>query len=313
MVDVLERGGSFYVGTLCKTNSDTYIIQSDRKSANVDFYVKEKDLNGAQDGEKVTFNLESWVNRRALPQAKILSRLGKSGTNDANMLSILAENGLIADFSDQVESEADAILLQIDQSVIDKRIDYRSKTVFTIDPVDAKDFDDALSIEELENGHFRLGVHIADVTHYIRPGSALDEEAYKRATSIYMVDRVIPMLPERLSNGVCSLRPKEDKLCYSCFMEVNDQAELVNYEINETVIQSDQRFTYEQAQEILDGKDHFLAKEVNLVGKLASKLLEKRFKEGAIDFDTPEPRFILNDKRTRKSNFKKTTSCPPIN
>ena len=296
VVDVLERGSSFYVGTLRKTESDTYLIESDRKSANVDFFVKKEDLNGAQEGEKVTFNLENWVHRQALPQAKILSRLGKSGTNDANMLSILAENGLIADFPSQVEAEADAIPLTIEQSVIDQRIDFRNKTVFTIDPVDAKDFDDALSIEELENGHLRLGVHIADVTHYVQPGSALDEEAHKRATSIYLVDRVIPMLPERLSNGVCSLRPKEDKLCYSCFMEVNHKAELVRYEIKETVIHSDHRFTYEQAQEILDGKDHFLSKEVNLVGELAKKLLKKRFKEGAIDFDTPEPRFVLNDK-----------------
>jgi len=296
VVDVLERGSSFYVGTLRKTESDTYVIESDRKSANVDFYVKKEDLNGAQEGEKVTFNLENWVHRQALPQAKILSRLGKSGTNDANMLSILAENGLIADFPSQVEAEADAIPLTIEQSVIDQRIDFRNNTVFTIDPVDAKDFDDALSIEELENGHLRLGVHIADVTHYVQPGSALDEEAHKRATSIYLVDRVIPMLPERLSNGVCSLRPKEDKLCYSCFMEVNHKAELVRYEIKETVIHSDHRFTYEQAQEILDGNDHFLSKEVNLVGELAKKLLKKRFKEGAIDFDTPEPRFVLNDK-----------------
>lgn len=296
VVDVLERGSSFYVGTLRKTESDTYLIESDRKSANVDFFVKKEDLNGAQEGEKVTFDLENWVHRQALPQAKILSRLGKSGTNDANMLSILAENGLIADFPSQVEAEADAIPLTIEQSVIDQRIDFRNKTVFTIDPVDAKDFDDALSIEELENGHLRLGVHIADVTHYVQPGSALDEEAHKRATSIYLVDRVIPMLPERLSNGVCSLRPKEDKLCYSCFMEVNHKAELVRYEIKETVIHSDHRFTYEQAQEILDGNDHFLSKEVNLVGELAKKLLKKRFKEGAIDFDTPEPRFVLNDK-----------------
>ena len=296
VVDVLERGSSFYVGTLRKTESDTYLIESDRKSANVDFFVKKEDLNGAQEGEKVTFSLENWVHRQALPQAKILSRLGKSGTNDANMLSILAENGLIADFPSQVEAEADAIPLTIEQSVIDQRIDFRNKTVFTIDPVDAKDFDDALSIEELENGHLRLGVHIADVTHYVQPGSALDEEAHKRATSIYLVDRVIPMLPERLSNGVCSLRPKEDKLCYSCFMEVNPKAELVRYEIKETVIHSDHRFTYEQAQEILDGNDHFLSKEVNLVGELAKKLLKKRFKEGAIDFDTPEPRFVLNDK-----------------
>lgn len=296
VVDVLERGSSFYVGTLRKTESDTYLIESDRKSANVDFYVNKEDLNGAQEGEKITFYLENWVHRQALPQAKILTRLGKSGTNDANMLSILAENGLIADFPSQVEVEADAIPLTIEQSVIDQRIDIRNKTVFTIDPLDAKDFDDALSIEELENGHLCLGVHIADVTHYVHPGSALDEEAHKRATSIYLVDRVIPMLPERLSNGVCSLRPKEDKLCYSCFMEVNHKAELIRYEIKETVIHSDYRFTYEQAQEILDGNDHFLSKEVNLVGELAKKLLNKRFKEGAIDFDTPEPRFVLNDK-----------------
>ncbi len=296
VVDVLERGSSFYVGTLRKTESDTYLIESDRKSANVDFYVNKEDLNGAQEGEKITFYLENWVHRQALPQAKILTRLGKSGTNDANMLSILAENGLIADFPSQVEVEADAIPLTIEQSVIDQRIDIRNKTVFTIDPLDAKDFDDALSIEELENGHLCLGVHIADVTHYVQPGSALDEEAHKRATSIYLVDRVIPMLPERLSNGVCSLRPKEDKLCYSCFMEINHKAELIRYEIKETVIHSDYRFTYEQAQEILDGNDHFLSKEVNLVGELAKKLLNKRFKEGAIDFDTPEPRFVLNDK-----------------
>lgn len=296
VVNVLERGSSFYVGTLRKTESDTYLIESDRKSANVDFYVNKEDLNGAQEGEKITFYLENWVHRQALPQAKILTRLGKSGTNDANMLSILAENGLIADFPSQVEVEADAIPLTIEQSVIDQRIDIRNKTVFTIDPLDAKDFDDALSIEELENGHLCLGVHIADVTHYVQPGSALDEEAHKRATSIYLVDRVIPMLPERLSNGVCSLRPKEDKLCYSCFMEINHKAELIRYEIKETVIHSDYRFTYEQAQEILDGNDHFLSKEVNLVGELAKKLLNKRFKEGAIDFDTPEPRFVLNDK-----------------
>ena len=295
VVDVLERGAPFYVGTLRKTTSNTWVIESDRKSVQLDFYVLKEDLNGALANEKVTFQLKKWVHRQALPQAQIISRLGKAGTNDANILSILAENGLIADFPLEVEQESSQIPEIIDQATIDDRLDFRNSLVFTIDPVDAKDFDDALSIEKLDNGHYLLGVHIADVTHYLKVGSALDEEAHSRATSIYLVDRVIPMLPERLSNGVCSLRPNEDKLCYSCFIEVDSKGQVRGYDIKETVIHSRFRFSYEEAQQVLDGNDHEIASQIRTAAELAQILLDKRFREGAIDFDSPEPRFRLNE------------------
>ena len=272
VVDVLERGAPFYVGTLRKTTSNTWVIESDRKSVQLDFYVLKEDLNGALANEKVTFQLKKWVHRQALPQAQIISRLGKAGTNDANILSILAENGLIADFPLEVEQESSQIPEIIDQATIDDRLDFRNSLVFTIDPVDAKDFDDALSIEKLDNGHYLLGVHIADVTHYLKVGSALDEEAHSRATSIYLVDRVIPMLPERLSNGVCSLRPNEDKLCYSCFIEVDSKGQVRGYDIKETVIHSRFRFSYEEAQQVLDGNDHEIASQIRTAAELAQIL-----------------------------------------
>lgn len=296
IVDVLERGKDFYVGTLKRTGVKTYLIEPDLKSAHVDFFVLPEHVHGAETNDKVTFELKKWVHPKALPEAIITSTLGKTGSNDANILSILAENELKSSFPPNVEEYAEQIPLKIPQSEIDKRLDLREETIFTIDPHDAKDFDDALSIKYLENGNFYLGVHIADVTAYMPVESALDIEAYNRATSIYLVDRVIPMLPERLSNGVCSLRPNEDKLCYSCFMEINDQGILMDYSINETIIHSKQRFTYEEAQEILNGKEHEIQDQVHLAGKLAKILMEKRFKEGAIDFDTPEPRFVLDDK-----------------
>ena len=296
VVDILERGKDFYVGTLKRTGAKTYIIEPDVKSAHIDFFVQPENINGAQNDDKVVFELKKWVHQKALPEAVITSVLGKTGTNDANILSILAENELKADFPPNVEQFAEDIPLEIPKSEIERRRDLRDETIFTIDPVDAKDFDDALSIKYLDNGNFYLGVHIADVTAYMPHGSILDIEAFNRATSIYLVDRVIPMLPERLSNGVCSLRPEEDKLCYSCFMEINSSGQLVDYSIEETLIHSKQRFTYEEAQAILDGETHSLQNEVHLAGKLAKVLMEKRFKEGAIDFDTPEPRFVLDEK-----------------
>lgn len=293
--EVLERGKDFYVGTLKSTGTDTYIIEPDMKSAHVNFFVQPNNINGAQVDDKVIFELKKWVHPKALPEAVITGILGKTGTNEANILSILAENELRADFPPEVEEFAENIPLEIPQEEIDRRQDLRNETIFTIDPVDAKDFDDALSIKYLDNGNYYLGVHIADVSAYMPKDSVLDKEAFHRATSIYLVDRVIPMLPERLSNGVCSLRPNEDKLCYSCFMEIDENGNLVDYSIHETVIHSKCRFTYEEAQEVLDGKEHALKNEILLAGKLAKKLMEKRFKEGAIDFDTPEPRFVLDE------------------
>ncbi|MTI86406.1 MAG: ribonuclease R [Balneolaceae bacterium] len=296
ILDVVKRGKQNYVGTLKKIGKNNYIIESDAKSVYTNFFVLPESLNGAKPDDKVMFKLESWVSPKALPEAKITSVLGKSGTNEANVLSILAENDLIAEFPPQVEGYAEKIPVKIPDDEFSRRRDIRNETVFTIDPEDAKDFDDALSIKMLDNGNFYLGVHIADVTHYVKPASILDDEAYERGTSVYLVDRVIPMLPERLSNGVCSLRPHEDKLTYSCFMEIDPKGNLVDYSIDETAIHSDQRFTYEEAQKIIKGKKHKLSTEVQMVAGLAKTLMDKRFKEGAIDFDTPEPKFVLDKK-----------------
>src|SRR5690554_5214374 len=295
VVDIIKRGKKFYVGTLKETDAGTFLIESDQKSAHTDFFVLKEFLHGAKDQEKVTFNLKNWVHPLALPEAEILSRLGKVGTNDANILSILAENELISDFPPEVDAFANQIPLEIPAEELKRRNDMRNEVVFTIDPADAKDYDDALSIKMLPNGNYYLGVHIADVTHYVRPDTPLDVEGYSRGATVYLVDRVIPMLPERLSNGVCSLRPNEDKLTYSCFMELDTKGNLVDYSIEETAIHSNQKFSYEEAQEILDGKNHKLKKELKTLEGLAKILIDKRYSEGAIDFDTPEPRFVLDE------------------
>lgn len=294
VVDIKERGKKFYVGTLKKTEVGTYFIEPDQKSAQIDFFLHPENLNGAVHGEKVTFKLKNWVHPTALPEAEVLSRLGKQGTNEANILSILAENELSAEFSKEAEAYAAGIVREIPPAEIKRRKDLRGETIFTIDPEDAKDFDDALSIKMLPGGNFLLGVHIADVTHYVEPESPLDTEAYDRSFTIYLVDRVIPMLPEKLSNDVCSLRPGEDKLTFSCFMEVDKQGRLVNYSLAETIIRSRQKLSYEEAQAVLDGKNHELKSELKALESVAKKLLDKRFREGAIDFESPEPRFVLD-------------------
>ncbi|MEX0769472.1 MAG: ribonuclease R [Balneolaceae bacterium] len=294
---VVKRAKNLFVGTLESPAQNTYLIRSDEQSARTDFFVDEKDLNGAKPGEKVTFQLVQWDDMRGLPQAKIEKSLGQKGTNEANILSILSEYQFSADFPDEVEDFAASIDLSIPESEIQRRRDLREEVTFTIDPADAKDFDDALSINILDNGHYYLGVHIADVTHYTPRGSILDDEALNRGTSVYLVDRVIPMLPELLSNGVCSLRPEEDKLVYSCFMEITPGGNLVDYSIEEAIIHSKQRFVYEEVQEILDGKNHKFKQELKTLEKLAHTLLDNRFstKNGSINFETPEPKFILDE------------------
>ncbi len=298
VMEITKRGKEFYVGTFKKTGEKTFIIEPDQKSAHINFFVLEESVNGAKSEDKVLFKLKKWTHPLALPEAEVLSVLGKSGSNNANILSILGENEIRSDFPPEVEKFSDKIPLEIPENEFERRRDLRNEMIFTIDPVDAKDFDDALSIKLLDNGNYYLGVHIADVTHYVRPDTPLDKEAYSRGTSVYLVDRVIPMLPERLSNGVCSLRPNEDKLCFSCFMEISMEGKLINYSIEETVIHSKQRFTYEEAQEVLAGKEHAFKNELKTVEALAKILLKKRFKEGAIDFDTPEPRFVLDSDGT---------------
>jgi ribonuclease R len=295
--DVLDRATSLFVGTLEEAAKNTFLIKSDQQSSRVDFFVDPDDLNGAKPGEKVTFKLIQWDDVRGYPQAEIMQSLGSAGTNEANILSILAEKQFASSFPGNVEEFADRIPDQITDDEVARRRDIRDEVVLTIDPADAKDFDDGLSIQILNNGNYYLGVHIADVTHYMPRASELDEEAYNRGTSVYLVDRVIPMLPERLSNGVCSLRPHEDKLAYSCFMEIAPDGKLIDYSIEETVIHSNQRFVYDEVQDILDGKvKHKHINELKTLEKLAKTLLDKRFREGSINFETPEPKFVLDEK-----------------
>ncbi len=295
VVEVVERGRSIFVGILKKQGKQNYIIEPDEKSAHTDFFVLPNNIGEAQPGEKVVFELVDWVHPKSLPEASIVEVLGEEGTNDANVLSILAENQIKAGFPGEVEEYAEDINREITGKEIERRRDMRDEVVLTIDPETAKDFDDGLSIKMLENGNYYLGVHIADVSHYMPRNTVLDDEAEHRATSVYLVDRVIPMLPEVLSNDVCSLNPQEDKLAFSCFMEIAPNGKLVNYSIEETVIHSNKRFTYEQAQEIIDGKKSEYSQQIQTAAKLAHVLLDKRFREGSINFETPEPKFVLDE------------------
>ncbi|WP_138429254.1 ribonuclease R [Fodinibius saliphilus] len=298
VIEVLERGKSIFVGTLNKQGKQNYLIKPDEKSAHTEFFILSDNIGYAQPGDKVVFELVDWVHPKSLPEANIIEILGKEGSNDAKVLSILAENDIKPGFPEEVLEYAESMETGITQQEINRRRDIRDETVFTIDPETAKDFDDALSIKVLNNGNYYLGVHIADVTHYMPRNTVLDDEAYNRATSVYLVDRVIPMLPEKLSNGVCSLSPHDDKLAYSCFMEIAPNGKLVDYSIEETVIHSDKRFTYEQAQEVIDGADSEFSVQLKTAAKLAHTLLDKRFAEGSINFETPEPKFILDDDGT---------------
>jgi ribonuclease R len=295
VVEIVERGRSIFVGILKKQGKQNYIIEPDEKSAHTDFFVLPNNIGEAQPGEKVVFELVDWVHPKSLPEANIVEVLGQEGTNDANVLSILAENQIKAGFPEEVEEYAGDINREITDQEIERRRDMRDEVVLTIDPDTAKDFDDGLSIKMLDNGNYYLGVHIADVTHYMPQNTILDDEAEHRATSVYLVDRVIPMLPEVLSNDVCSLNPQEDKLAFSCFMEIAPNGKLVDYSIEETVIHSNQRFTYEQAQEIIDGKQSEYSQQIQTAAKLAHVLLDKRFREGSINFETPEPKFVLDE------------------
>ncbi len=294
--EIVERGKTLFVGTLHSPARGSWIIRPLESAGRTEFRVDPDDLAGAKAGSRVSFRLVEWNDMRQLPRARIVETLGERGSSEAEILSILAEHQFDSRFPDAVEQFASTIPLEIPESEIRRRRDLREEVIFTIDPVDAKDFDDALSIRILDNGNYLLGVHIADVSHYMPRASVLDEEALNRATSVYLVDRVIPMLPERLSNGVCSLRPDEDKLTYSCFMEITPTGKRVNATLEECVIRSRQRFTYEEVQEILDGKEHPLRPQLKSLETLTKRLLQNRLRAGSINFETPEPRFILDEK-----------------
>lgn len=294
VVEIIQRAKTDFTGVIDISQSYAFFMPDDRKMQH-DIFVPLDNLNGAKNGEKVLVSIIEWPKNAKNPIGKVKNVLGKKGENNTEMNAILADFGFPLDFPKRVEDEANAISPKISASEIEKRADFRQKITFTIDPIDAKDFDDAISFEKLENGNYEIGVHIADVSHYVLPDSELDKEAYERGTSVYLVDRVIPMLPEHLSNGLCSLRPNEDKLCFSAVFEIDERANIQNEWFGRTIIHSNRRFTYEEAQEVIEQKQGDYAEEILKLNELAYILRERKYKNGAISFETEEVKFHLDE------------------
>ncbi|MAY84215.1 MAG: ribonuclease R [Flavobacteriales bacterium] len=292
---VIERAQTDFVGKIEKSLKYAFLVP-DSKRMPVDIFIPLSKLKGAQNGEKAIVKMLKWDEGDDSPEGEVIKVLGPEGENETEMHAILAEYHLPSEFPKHIEEEAQQIDVSIKESEVKKRKDLRKVTTFTIDPDDAKDFDDALSIQKLENGNWEIGVHIADVSHYLKEGSQLDAEAFDRATSVYLVDRVVPMLPEVLSNFACSLRPNEDKYTFSALFELDENAQVKSQWFGRTVIHSDHRFTYDQAQELIEGADGKLADEVRLLDGLAKQLRAARFKKGSIDFHSLEVKFKLDDK-----------------
>lgn len=295
VVEILERANDTFVGTLEVANSYAFLVTENRTLANDIFIPKEK-LKGGKTGDKAVVKIVEWPDKAKNPIGQVIDILGKAGDNTTEMHAILAEFGLPYVYPEAVEKAADKIPAEISEEEIARREDFRKVTTFTIDPKDAKDFDDALSIRSIKEGLWEVGVHIADVTHYVQEGSIIDKEAEKRATSVYLVDRTIPMLPERLCNFICSLRHNEEKLSYSVIFDITEKGEVKNSRIVHTVINSDRRFTYEEAQQIIETKEGDFKEEVLMLDKIAKALRDKRFSSGAINFDRYEVKFEIDDK-----------------
>ena len=294
VVEIIERARERFVGIIDSKHGVT-ILKANNKQLPMNIIIPPGKTKGAKNGQKCIAAITYWGDKYENPIGEIVDILGDTGNNNTEMHAILAEYGLPYSYPQEIEKEANKIPETITEDEIKRRIDFRTTTTFTIDPRDAKDFDDALSIKDLGNGLWEVGVHIADVTHFVPEGGIIDQEAVKRATSVYLVDRTVPMLPEHLSNFICSLRPDEEKLTYSCIFTINDLAEVIDYKIARTVIKSDRRFTYEEAQEIIEtGKGDF-ATEILRLNDLAKKLREKRFASGAIAFERSEVRFEIDD------------------
>ncbi len=294
VVEILDRKQTRFVGTLDVQKHYAFVLMDSKILAN-DIFIPKENLNGGQTGDKVLVEVEEWPEKAKNPVGKIIDVLGKPGDNTTEMHAILAEYGLPYKYPENVVKAAEKIADEISKEEIAKREDFRNTVTFTIDPKDAKDFDDALSIKKLPNGNFEVGVHIADVTHYVKEESIIEEEAVSRATSVYLVDRTIPMLPERLSNGLCSLRPNEEKLCFSAIFEMDEDAEVKDYRIRRTIINSDRRFTYEEAQNIIETGEGDFKAEVLKLDELAKKLRKKRFSHGAIAFERQEVKFDIDE------------------
>ncbi len=295
VVEIVKRVKEQFVGTLQVTRYYSFLIP-DNQSIPVDIYIPNDKIKGAQNGDKVVVKIVDWPENSKNPFGEVLSVLGKPGDNNVEMQSIIAEFGFPLHFPQNVERDAANIEIKIKPEEINKRRDFRETFTITIDPEDAKDFDDAVSLCKLTNGNWEVGVHIADVSHYVKENSIIDEEAYERGTSIYLADRVVPMLPEVLSNNVCSLRPQEDKLCFSAVFEMTDKAEIVGEWVGKTIINSNHRFNYEEVQSTIVNEQGLYAEEILTLNRLASLLREERFKSGSFDFDTEEVRFKYDEK-----------------
>ncbi|HPG32497.1 MAG: ribonuclease R [Lentimicrobiaceae bacterium] len=295
IVEVLERGRKQFVGTVQLSGKFAFLVPDDVNMP-IDIFIPKESLNKATNGQKAIARITEWPERSKNPFGEITQVLGEPGDNNVEMNSILASFDFPLQFKPETLKEAEKIPVVISEKEIAKRRDFRSVWTCTIDPPDAKDFDDALSLKKLENGDWEVGVHIADVSYYVQPDSALDKEAYDRGTSIYLVDRTIPMLPEKLSNMVCSLRPDEDKLCFSAVFVMNEQAHISSEWFGKTIIRSNRRYAYEEAQAMIDGGDGDFKDEILVLNGLATKLREERFKKGAIAFHSQEVKFILDEK-----------------
>jgi len=330
VVEIVERAKTEFVGVLQK-NKDFGFVIPDNNKMYADIFISQNKMNGAEDGDKVQATITDWPQNSKNPFGKITTVLGKPGDHNTEMHSILLEYNLPYEFESEVEKEAENLPIEITDKEISKRRDMRKDLTFTIDPKDAKDFDDALSFTKLENGNYEIGIHIADVSHYLQPKTILDDEAYDRATSVYLVDRVVPMLPEMLSNGVCSLRPNEEKLTFSAVFEINDKAQIVGEWFGRTVTYSDQRFAYEEAQSIIENvklsddiQPYTMPKDISILDKeykvtpdiveatlkldeLAKILRKKRMKDGAISFDRVEVKFNLDKEANPIGVFFKTS------
>ena len=293
VVEVITRAKSQFVGTI-KINPKFSFVITDNHKIHVDFFIRNSDTNGAEDGQKVLIEFKEWKQGDQNPTAKVIEIFGFPGLHKTEMNAIMAEYGLPEHFPENVEIEAKKISNKISQDEISKRRDFRTITTFTIDPADAKDFDDALSLKKLDNGHWEIGVHIADVTHYLKTKTILDKEAVQRATSVYLVDRCIPMLPEVLSNFLCSLRPNEEKLCFSAVFELDHESQIQNQWFGKTIINSNRRFTYEEVQTIIETENGEYKDEILVLDKLAKKLRLERQKNGSIFFDKAEVKFNLD-------------------
>ena len=295
VIEILEHTQSRFVGVLEVQKHFAFLVMDNKYLSN-DIFIPKEDLLGARNGDKVVVEIVEWPEKANNPVGKVIDILGKPGQNDTEMHAILAQYDLPYKYPEDVEKFAEQISEKIEEKEIEKREDFRDVFTITIDPKDAKDFDDALSIRAISPFLWEVGVHIADVTHYVKPGDLVDREAENRATSIYLVDRTIPMLPERLSNGLCSLRPQEEKLCFSVIFQLNEKAEIKKSQIVRTVIKSDSRLTYEDAQTIIETEKGDFSNEILQLNNLAKQLREKRFANGAINFERYEVKFNLDEK-----------------